>query len=435
MKNKEYGLFFLKFLLPLLTTLSFMVIWYLFYSNEILIPFFRKGNWLVVLLYFFIYYVISSQMGAFNMGRVSRGDIIYSQILSCMIVNFFMYFVICVVGRFWMSALGIIVLTLIESVIIVAWAYLINHVHFKIHPPARAVFVCDGQADNELIAILDKHSLQVNIMGTLNIDEATADSFRALAGYDAIVLDKAVGTRNNELLKHCYAARQKIFVLPAISDVLLNGSHIVNVFDMPLFFCDSTGLPVGAHIAKRILDIVVSIVGIVIVSPIMLIVALLVKRDGGPAIYKQTRLTIDGKPFSLYKFRTMRVDAEADGVARLSSKTDDRVTSIGRRLRKIRLDELPQLLNILKGDLTLVGPRPERPELVAEYKKSLPEFDFRLRVKAGLTGYAQVMGKYSTMPANKLLLDLIYIENFSFWLDVKIFLMTIKTIFTPSSTD
>ena len=149
----------------------------------------------------------------------------------------------------------------------------------------------------------------------------------------------------------------------------------------------------------------------------------------------QKRLTIDGRVFEVYKFRSMIVDAEKDGVARLASKNDNRITPIGKFIRAVRLDELPQLLNILKGDMSIVGPRPERPEIAKEYEKTMPEFAYRLKVKAGLTGYAQILGKYNTTPRDKLLLDMMYIEKYSLFLDIKLMLMTIKILFMSESTE
>ncbi|MEG0541922.1 MAG: sugar transferase [Angelakisella sp.] len=158
-------------------------------------------------------------------------------------------------------------------------------------------------------------------------------------------------------------------------------------------------------------------------------------QDGGPVFYKQARLTLDGREFTLYKFRSMIVDAESKCGAQLAQKNDARITPVGRFIRKVRLDELPQLINILRGDMSIVGPRPERPEIVSEYEDYIPEFRFRLKVKAGLTGYAQVLGKYNTTPYDKLKLDLMYIEKYSFLLDIKLILMTIKILFMPASTE
>ena len=187
---------------------------------------------------------------------------------------------------------------------------------------------------------------------------------------------------------------------------------------------------------KRAMDIVLSLIALVITSPIFLVPAIATKPDGGPAFYKQVRLTKDGRPFEIMKFRSMRVDAEKDGVARLSTgDKDDRITPVGHIIRKCRIDELPQLINILKGDLSICGPRPERPEIAAQYCEEMPEFALRLQAKAGLTGYAQVYGKYNTTPYDKLQMDLMYIAHPSIIEDLKIMLATVKILFLPESTE
>ena len=186
---------------------------------------------------------------------------------------------------------------------------------------------------------------------------------------------------------------------------------------------------------KRLLDIVVSILLTVILSPVLLLIAVLVKcYDGGPVFYRQDRLTKDGKVFQIIKFRSMSVDSEKNG-ARLAAKGDRRVTPVGRVIRKIHFDELPQLFNIIKGEMSIVGPRPERPEIAAQYEKEIPEFTYRLKMKAGLTGYAQVYGKYNTKPYDKLKLDLTYIENYSLWLDFQLVAATVKVIFQKENTE
>ena len=184
------------------------------------------------------------------------------------------------------------------------------------------------------------------------------------------------------------------------------------------------------------MDVIISSLLFIAASPLMLLTALAVKLyDGGAVIYKQKRLTIDGREFYIFKFRSMRMDAEKDGIARLASENDDRITPIGKIIRMTRLDELPQLLNVLKGDMSLVGPRPERPEIAREYEAVLPQFKSRLKVKAGLTGYAQIYGKYNTTPYDKLKLDLTYIQNYSFVLDLKLILLTAKILFMKESTE
>ena len=206
--------------------------------------------------------------------------------------------------------------------------------------------------------------------------------------------------------------------------------------NLPVLVCHRSSPAIWYLALKRLTDILLSLAALGVFSPFMLITAIAIKiYDGGPILYKQLRLTKDGKQFYIYKFRSMRVDAEKDGVARLAQKNDDRITPIGKLIRKCRLDELPQLINILRGDMSFIGPRPERPEIIAQYTEVMPEFAFRMKVKAGLAGFAQVYGKYNTSPYDKLKLDLTYIENYSVWLDLKLMLLTLKVLFWPDSTE
>lgn len=239
----------------------------------------------------------------------------------------------------------------------------------------------------------------------------------------------------NLLLKYCFEKDIRCYCIPKISDVMIMSSDSIHLFDTPLLLFRNRGLTIEQRIAKRLTDLIISGIGVVIASPFMLIIALLIKcYDRGPVFYRQERLTERGRTFYVLKFRSMRVDSEKEG-ARLAMKQDNRVTPVGKVLRNIHFDELPQLFNILKGDMSLVGPRPERPQITKEYKEKIPEFDYRLKVKAGLTGYAQVYGKYNTTPYDKLKLDLSYIENYTYLLDWKLMLMTVKILFQKENTE
>ncbi len=210
----------------------------------------------------------------------------------------------------------------------------------------------------------------------------------------------------------------------------------MNLFDSPLLLSRNEGMTIEQLFIKRLVDIVGALIGIVIASPLFLIISVLISlTDKGPIFFKQARLTRDDKVFYIYKFRTMIQEAEKDGVARLAEEGDSRILPIGHFLRRTRLDELPQLFNILRGEMSLVGPRPERPELVEEILKDIPEFTYRTKVKAGLTGYAQIYGKYNTTAYDKLKLDLTYIRNYSFLLDLKLIFMTPKIMFMKEATE
>ena len=221
-----------------------------------------------------------------------------------------------------------------------------------------------------------------------------------------------------------------------MTDIIMKGATDICLFDTPLMLVRSRGLNLTQRFFKRFMDIVISLLAMVVAAPIMLIIACLIKiEDGGPIFYKQERVTRGGKHFDILKFRSMIVDAEKYNVAQLAEENDPRITKVGRVIRATRLDELPQILNILKGDMSVVGPRPERRELIERYEKEIPEFNYRLKVKGGLTGYAQVYGKYNTSPYDKLRLDLMYIENYSLLLDIKLILMTVRIIFKKESTE
>ena len=180
---------------------------------------------------------------------------------------------------------------------------------------------------------------------------------------------------------------------------------------------------------KRSFDIIASLVGCIIALIPMIVIAIVIRLDSeGPAIYKQERLGLNGKSFMLLKFRSMYIDAEDEG-AKWAAENDTRCTRVGSFLRKSRVDELPQLLNILKGDMSIVGPRPERPYFYNEFEKTIHGFSNRLNVVPGLTGHAQVNGGYDLLPEEKIVYDMEYIENRSLWLDLKCILKTIAVVF------
>ncbi len=270
------------------------------------------------------------------------------------------------------------------------------------------------------------------ICESVSVSESEDKVRELIEKYEGIIICDIPAELRNDYLKFCFERSIRAYIAPKISDIIIRGADDIRLFDTPLLLCRNYGLDFESRLVKRIFDIVFSLVCIVLLSPFMIVSAIAVKLyDGGPVFYKQKRLTIDEREFDVLKFRSMIVDAEKDGKARLASEEDDRITPVGKVLRKFRIDEFPQFFNILKGDMSVVGPRPERPELTEEYKKDMPEFGFRLKVKAGLTGYAQVTGVYDTTPYDKLKMDLMYIENFSMRMDLQIILMTLKTMLFP----
>ena len=260
--------------------------------------------------------------------------------------------------------------------------------------------------------------------------------YKRIQQYECVIIGDIPSQQRNEIMKYCFEKSIRTYMLPKISDIILRGSDDIHLFDSPLLLARNNGFTLEQRFMKRCVDIVGSLILLVLASPFMLVTAIAIKLyDGGDIIHKQTRLTMNGREFCVYKFRSMVMDAEKDGIARLSAEGDVRVTPVGKVIRRTRIDELPQLFNILKGDMSLVGPRPERPQIAAEYREYMPEFDYRLKVKGGLTGFAQIYGKYNTTPYDKLKLDLMYIENYSLRLDLKLILVTLKVIFMKESTE
>lgn len=230
------------------------------------------------------------------------------------------------------------------------------------------------------------------------------------------------------------AAKQNtvVYVVPQFYEISLYRSRIINFNDLMVCMLDRMGLTFEQRLVKRLIDIIISLFALILSSPIILVCAIVIKcSDGGPAFFKQERLTIHNKPYHIYKLRTMKQNAEAATGAVISGKDDPRVTKFGKFLRKSKLDEVPQFINVLKGEMSVVGPRSERPEFVANFEKEIPGYTQRFAVKAGITGLAQVAGNYDTTPQDKLRYDLLYIKNYSILQDFKIMFLTVRAIFTP----
>jgi exopolysaccharide biosynthesis polyprenyl glycosylphosphotransferase len=248
-------------------------------------------------------------------------------------------------------------------------------------------------------------------------------------------IDNLEDALRDALLKFCYHRGIRAYVVPEVADLLVRFGKTVTAFDVPMVQVKGSGLTLRQRLCKRALDLLLVITALIPAAPIMAAVALAIRlEDGGPVFYRQRRMTQNGREFDILKFRSMIPNAEKHSGAVLASRNDPRITRVGHFIRATRLDELPQLLNILKGDMSIVGPRPERREIAQRYSRNLPEFDYRLKVPGGLTGYAQIYGKYNTTPADKLRLDLIYIENYSLLLDIRLILLTLRILFTKEST-
>lgn len=419
-----------------LLTAAFALVWYLCYSKEIVLPFYRKGNWMVIGIYAVITIIFNKVYGSYDVGYLKKTEAFYSQIISVFVVNTIEYCQISVIGRDFMHFMPIVFLTMLDIIIVLTWTLLYGALYKKLYPPRKMIIVYGSKNASNLVMKMCRREDKYIIAESISDDKDFEVIKQKIDEYNGVIMYDLHDAFRNDILKYCFDTSKRVYLAPKISDIIIRGADEINLFDTPLLLCRNDGLAFESRVAKRIFDVVFSLILIPFLAPFMLIAAIAVKMyDKGPVIYKQERLTINGKRFFVYKFRSMITDAEKDGVARLACDDDDRITPVGAFLRKCRLDELPQIFNILKGDMSFVGPRPERPELAEEYEKEMQEFSFRLTVKAGLTGYAQIMGKYDTTPYDKLKMDLMYIEKFSMLNDIKIILMTIKTMIFPGSTN
>ena len=414
----------------------YSALWIGYYNKVIPYPFFRRGNWVMVFLYAVVLICFMKLYGGFKVGYLKKGNLIYSEILSLVFTNSFTYFQIAVLHKKFPSPLPLLILLLIQAICVVLWTTIYQWLYNWMFPPRRMLLISGDRSDYHLMEKINCRDDKYIIEKMVNYRRGMERLFSEMERYDGVIIGDMPSHERNMLLKYCFQHSIRSYSVPKISDILLKSSAELNLFDSPLLLSRNIGLTLEQQFVKRIVDIIGSLVGIILSSPFFLIIAICIKlTDGGPVFYTQTRLTKNGKPFKIYKFRTMIQNAEKDGIPRLAAEGDPRILPIGRILRRTRLDELPQIYNIFKGDMSLVGPRPERPELVEESTAEIPEFPSRMQVKAGLTGYAQVYGKYNTTAYDKLKLDLTYIRNYSILLDLKLILMTPKILFLKESTE
>ncbi len=390
---------------------------------------------LLMLLFYLLLGMLTKIYSSLNIGNERISDLLISQAVA-LLLAYSLTLIIFQALHFFDSKYHLWLFSvLVTLAFMVLWTILGNKLFFSLYPALRTILINGSKNTLDLFDLIRLYPKKFNIMTRLSVSELVKD-MNILENYDAVLLNDVDNDNRDEILKFCLSQDIKIFIRPELVDILMSSSYRTNMLNIPLLFVRQKSKSIGYTIVKRAGDIVLSLIGLIVASPLMLLIGLAVRiGDGGPAFYKQLRLTNGGRKFWLVKFRSMRVDAERDGVARLATQNDDRITSVGHFIRKMRLDELPQLYNILKGDMSFVGPRPERPEIAQQYEKSFPEFKMRLLCKAGLTGYAQVYGKYNTTPYNKLQMDLLYIMNRSFFVDLKLLIATFRVLFISDSTE
>lgn len=426
----------LKVLNIVLITIPFICCWYGYYEGKMKYGFYRRGNYMIIALFMLVYFIFARVYNAFlvSVNRVS--EMVYSQVLAALLTDGISYLVICLLVKGFPNLIPGILAIVGQILLSALWCAFAHYWYFKSFPPQKTMIIYDVREGME--KLINQYDLEqkFEVKAVFQVKECL-EKLESLKSVETVFLSGIHSHDRNIILKYCVEHGVKVYVIPRVGDVVMSGAKKIHMFHLPVLRVERYNPQPEYLFLKRLTDLVMAGTATILLSPIMLITAIAIKAyDKGPVFYSQIRLTKDGKEFGVLKFRSMKVNAEKDGVARLSSGDNDpRITPVGRFIRKVRIDELPQLFNILRGDMTIVGPRPERPSIAAEYEEVMPEFRLRLQAKAGLTGYAQVYGKYNTTPYDKLLMDLTYISHPSYLEDLRIMFATVKILFMPESTE
>lgn len=423
-------------LLILGTSLAFLFCWITFYNEDIILPFVKRGHWFIGAYYLLIQSVLLSNFDGLKFGYLKKSNLVLSQSLASICTNILMYLQIVLLSARFVTVLPILALCVFQVLFSLAVTGISNLVFSKVFPAKKLLVIYDEYTPEAFVQKLATRRDKYQIEKTVHISVGFEKLQEMVETVDGVVIFDVHSETRNKILKICFDKNIRTYTSSKVSDILIRGAEDIHLFDTPMLLYRNNGLTFEQRFIKRLMDIVVSLVLLILTSPLMLFSALLIKLyDKGPVFFRQKRSTINNNTFMIHKFRSMIVDAEKDGVSHPATEEDPRITPVGKFLRATRLDELPQLIDILKGDMSLVGPRPERVEHTEKYTEEIPEFQYRLKVKGGLTGLAQLYGKYNTTPYDKLQLDLMYIQNYSVLLDLRLLFMTLKVMFIKESTE
>ena len=372
----------------------------------------------------------------FKFGYLKLGALVVAQVICVMIADVLIYFVLCLTALELVPVWGILCLMAVDGALTVALCYVFTLWYHKTNVPHNMLLVYRDERAMSLKFKMDSRQEKYRITETVHTDAGLEAIKSRIPEHDAVILSSMPVSVRNDIMRYCYQNSVRCYIAPEISDIIVTGSREITLFDTPLRLVKGRGLTYQQRFVKRLFDVVLSSIVLAALSPLMLLIAAAIRlSDGGPVFYRQKRVTRDGEVFDILKFRSMVVDAEKQGETMPAVDGDPRITKVGRIIRPMRLDELPQLINIIRGDMSIVGPRPERVEHVQAYSAEIPEWHFREKVRGGLTGYAQVFGKYNTEAYDKLRMDLMYIEHYSLSLDIKLIFMTLRVLFSREAVE
>lgn len=382
--------------------------------------------------------------GGFQVGRKKNKPVISAMISGVAITDLVTYLQLQIMNVndnynehlviFGPDLLCLLLCFVIQILVIVIFVRFGNQLYFRLTPPRSCLLVLGSPSQEEALrSKIGRYQLQWRVDDVVLYN--VPDLERRIEKSDVIFLGHLPEGAKLALLKICYDDRKDVMCKAELEDIMLCNARPAIVDDAAFLSMEYNKATIFQRLIKRCGDIVLSLLALIVFMPFILLISLLIKlEDGGPVIFTQPRLTANGRQFTIRKFRTMVCESEQEDAPVSVSVDDPRITKIGSFLRRYRLDEIPQFFNILIGDMSLVGPRPEMMANVERYKMNLPSFVYREKMKAGLTGYAQIEGRYNTTAEDKLMLDMMYIESFSVWLDVKLLLRTFTILFKKDST-
>ena len=434
--EKRVYLFITSLVILAIETGIMLYVWFWHYNTGIPKAFYFWGHVFIAVVYLMMLLFSSVMYVGLKIGSFRMIELTLSQGFATLVTNILFYAIICLLAYRFPTVIPLIIGMLVQCFAIGIWIIAATLGYRSLFPPIDVLLIYGGNNQDIIIDRFKTRRHQFTVTRSMSVAEGTDMICSDVAKHEAVMLWDIPNEIRNTVFKSCYENDVDIYVSPKIMDIVLKGSQNLHLFDTPLLYTKRDPIEAEQRTIKRLFDIIFAVIMVVITSPVMLVTAVCVKVcDGGSVFYKQTRCTRGNREFQIIKFRSMIEHAEEDGKARLASKNDSRITPVGHVIRKLRIDELPQLFNVIKGDMSFVGPRPERPEKIKEYTAKMPEFSYRTKVVAGITGYAQVYGKYNTRPYDKLKLDLFYIENFSIWLDLRLLILTVKTLFMIGSSE
>lgn len=399
---------------------------------------FSRASVFIGFVFFVALFLLAPVYGNFEIGIKKSKPVIYSTVVSILFTDCvaFVGFNLMSVSKVEFSnvflvSLGLLsVVFLLQVGFIIFFTYLGNYIYFKLNDPTKTIVIyANEDLKDKIIKYIDSHKKQYELVRYVkNVEHSDI----CIADVENVFLLGMSTDYNNKMVENCFYESKSVYFDADMYDVLLGNNRTIVYDDVLMVEYTTQKLTLFQKFIKRLIDIIFALVFVVLTAPIMLVVAIMIKLDdGGPVFYRQERMTEDLRIFEIIKFRSMKLNSGNKPAA----VDDDRITKAGKVIRKLRLDELPQFINILKGDMSVVGPRPESVAIMEDIMDSNPKFVYRLKVKAGLTGYAQIFGKYNTTSQQKLLMDLKYIETYTVLNDIKLMLQTVNVFFKSDSTE